>query len=532
MKVILYKNCILNKKYDEVIRNNTVLENYLNTLTKKEINIDDTYIKLNGELIIEFTKNDKINNVVAFDYNYIKLVNNNDNDNTISYAFIDKIEFWNECVRIEYTMDVWSSMLDKWSLRKSLVVNSLKTISGEPFEKVLPYIGNGGNSIHPINYEDTLAVIFKMQLYELTSGGNNKPIKWEGYCVYISSENGTNFDMSIYYRSVPAFLDKIIPKQQNNFWKVQYIDFYTGLEEIEENLYCNIVETYVLPVSYIKNSQTYAHFISTRRIENGTDVFYIMPLFNKVIVDNKTIRPDDTIISYGLFTKQIKYNYNGCPLECSIVLSCNADDFHLYFYALNFAAEITKEFLATQDYEPTTPDVLAQREIARKQQTIQGMTGIMTGIANNIIGQGKILIGGTLPGIGGAALTLSGGQDYINGIATVINSVEQIAAANAEKYVSNTPVNNDTSYLITALHGICVLKMGNIINTDESEKATLECGYKVSYFTDNLDINQDIVDYNSIKFNFIRVIGCSNEINEIISNILLNGTKIWYVIPT
>lgn len=541
MQVKLYKKCILNKQYSEVFRNRGLIENYLSQLDNKTFIVDDIYIKLQGEIIVEFKADEISNNELAFDYNYIRFFANNN----ITYAFIDRIEFWNECVKIYYTQDVWSSTVGKWNIRESFVSNSLRIIDGEPYSKILPYENNGDININYFtNQHDgtkTFSIIFKFQLYNLTSGGDYNPIVKEAYGVFtnvIPSGNNLSQYEDDYYidrYSLTYWLDYVARRMPQESWE------YKGTK-----YYCRLVETYVIPCKWVDNIiQSATDFVKYNNINyNNEYCLLILPIVQTTVYE-EIINANDKIISIGIFSQQIPYKFDGIDKKINITMYCTADEFHLYMALNSNLVEITKCFVSTQDYEPTTPDVLAQREIAKQQQTVKGITGIISGAVQIGVGMATAVAGGTLANSAGVASILGntsakiteakgsaieaqGVGGAVGGVMSMIEGVSNIGFANKEKYMSFNTANNDINVFFNAFYGLCYFEMLNIVNENESDNATKECGYEVGYITKNIDINNDTNNYNVLKFHFIRINGTTSEINEIISSILTNGVKIWY----
>ena len=125
----LYKNCILNNSYTEVFdtihkdsNNNTAFDRYINTLTKFEGSIADSYGSASGSFSIEldFLTNGTKDNI--YEYNYMLF---NDTDNNFKrYCFIDNIEVVNGYVIVRYSEDIWHTYSKDMNIRKSLLTNS------------------------------------------------------------------------------------------------------------------------------------------------------------------------------------------------------------------------------------------------------------------------------------------------------------------------------------------------------------------------------------------------------------------------
>ena len=118
LRLTLYKNCILNETYQNVIstalyNGQSVLERYLATLSSYVIpDIDETYYKNNGDLTFDL---ELINTSNIYEYNYMK-VEYFDEENVLilkRYCFIQNIRINNDIVILSYSEDVFSSYSNK-----------------------------------------------------------------------------------------------------------------------------------------------------------------------------------------------------------------------------------------------------------------------------------------------------------------------------------------------------------------------------------------------------------------------------------
>ena len=199
----LYKNCILNNSYSEVFdtihkdsNNNTAFDRYINTLTKFEGSIADSYGSASGSFSIEldFLTNGTKDNI--YEYNYMLF---NDTDNNFKrYCFIDSIEVVNGYVIVRYSEDIWHTYSKDMNIRKSLLTNSRKLQYGDwkiPFYvPPMEYEGNNALEIELLNKSSnfTYYVVCEFQQYQLTQSGeiSNRDI----FQVMIGHyENDTNY---------------------------------------------------------------------------------------------------------------------------------------------------------------------------------------------------------------------------------------------------------------------------------------------------------------------------------------------------
>ena len=428
MKVTLYKNCILNGNYTEVLRNTELIEDYLDRLQKTEFTIEDTYLKLSGELILEFSQNNIPNNMVIYEYNYVKIENNAENSENVIYAFIDNVEFWNECIKINYSTDTWTTFIGKWTLRESLVTNSYKTIAGETYEKVIPFVGNGKYTISSLfNLSGEVGIVFKFQLYDLVSGGNIDGLKYEGYYVYLKKIR--KIDDIVYYTGLP--IDNDFSNLLDTFQRIQNEKNW-NLRDEADKYYCRIVETYILPIEYLSIDSLYVAVdneqskdVCYNQSHAGSIPEYMFYELNTIpdenIVLTSYIPSNPFIYSVGVYTNQIPINFIGIERRLSVAISLTKDTFSLYMILNGNTIEITKSFEFIQDYGTLSADVYAQREIARQQATVKGICGIANGIAQIGIGVGSM--------VASMGTDVSGVAKVIGGIGSIVQSGYEIPSA-------------------------------------------------------------------------------------------------------
>lgn len=571
-RVNLYKNCILTSRNTEVFRTAELLETYLGTLDKPyiaDIDIANVYTTLSGDITIDATP-------LNGDFNYIKFQEFDDNNQVKQtvYAFIDSFRIVNDLLVISYSTDIWHTYIGKWTLRDSNVERSSVLLEGEPYNIPLFPINNGEVKVHtviPSNYSGTIngdfAIICKMQFYLLESGGQPQTIAREGYGVYrflqtpVNNEY-TEFNPITSIETLSSKLDTIMAWQQNKRWL---------LPGSSVSYYCFFSEVYVVPANWIEDFDLFHTNINNiYKYQKTSNLFDYFNFFSYGSNGLRTIRHnchnysingyysnidyyDKSLIkSIGLFTKQIPYQFNGLDKYASIEMSLTPDTINFYLAYETTLIDITDEFSMRQDYTIVTPDVLAQREIAKKQQTIQGITGIINDVSQIAVGVASIAagnlaggvgfggneafekaIGWNLPSSSGATPSsimhqASGGAGIVGGITNAVNHIAQISFANKAKYMGFTTANNYTAAILNAWFGFCFTVGDTIVNQNEVDKAISEVGYEVDYFTNNLDINNSQRSKMAIKFSFVRLTGLSTEICEMIASILMNGVKIWY----
>lgn len=576
--ITLYHNCILTPQYTEVFRTKALLKSYLETLDTAfsgVLEIDNVYTTLNGTITID---TDVIN--YETDFNYIRfqeyIVEEGENPMLAEevYAFVDSFRIINGLLVINYTTDIWSTYAGRWSLRESLVTNSYRTIAGEPFEKPLPYIYNPSQiTVRSLetyanpDTDDRFDIVMKIQLYKLISGGNIEysKFKYEGYVVYQGKLTSSGYNKLLNINTINDELDDIVFEQQRGYWRMHN----EGTIDPDE-YYCNITDLFVIPKSWNINNYVVTDADNNKiTMPANSMIFYrLTPIVASTEIKYYSVTAEDgynggaTIISYGIWSNQLKYDYDGINKHLQIHMCLDKDELHFYLRVNGVLTEITNQFKMLQDYEPVSPDVLAQREIARKQATIQGIvatvegasqvalnvaSAIATGGASETISEGANMLmkfnqkslasrlSATNPATTQKGISQAGG--VVGGIGKMVNGISSIVFANKAKYLGFQPTNNETDAITNAYYGICTcvitysatLMKNKIPNYEESNKAVREVGYNVDYITSNLDIiSSSITTHNVVKFAFVRIVGLSGEICDIIADILTNGVKIWY----
>lgn len=632
-RITLYHDCILSARYTEVFRNQTLLDAYLNGLTKPytgDIDIPKVYTTLTGTVSIDTSEFNNAYNT----FNYIKFEEIDDN-NVVKqkvYAFVDTIRIINDLYVITYSVDVWHTYFKDCTLRESLITNSLwreksnytSLLPLQPmFNGKRPDIDRDMTGVLPNN---DLCIIAKIQFYDLDNGTPKPETFKESYYV-LDFVKGlveqtqvptyefytfTSIERGIFQTSedgignntilLTNILDTLYQKQ-NSRWGLYTTKTISGVDyngfdfsnQITKR-YGNIVKLYVLPRRWITNNEsntkfkfdlelenTYCAFVvpdtETQTISylNGCNGICATPLSksnNDFVIYSKTIEKNYHNIALGFYTSYFKYDYIGRDIDVKITASINRDEFELYLYYNGCKTEITTLFEYMQDYTVVSAETYAQREIARKidtvsgiMGTIQGITQIAVGVATGALGganvaSGESILGALSDGVAfgghefaiqssalskfntGRMQEVHGGQGVVGGLSQLVNSTMKIWGAQADKYAPIHSQHNNSTAIINAQFGFIVYYSTGVLNLNEMDKAVREIGYQVNYITNNIDIDtasnlidksvldnslQLVENYNVVKFGFVRLVGLSTEICEKIASILTGGVKIWYV---
>lgn len=598
-RVNLYKNCILTARNTEVFRTAELLETYLGTLDKPytaDIDIANVYTTLSGDITIDATP-------LNGDFNYIKFQEFDDNNQVKQtvYAFIDSFRIVNDLLVISYSTDIWHTYIGKWTLRDSVVGRSLWRFATD-YTANLPVSPLFNGNKYDISRETIpnsgipktdVCIIAKLQFFKLSSGIPDRSTFTEQYYL-IENINLSLVNNIIRYDtptkaiftteglnglSFATNLEKLFQNQNANIWLTAKHNDSTGdYIDPTDAKYCNIVKLYILPEYWVAKRSNYFDF---QFIPNGHSFvmldtpaqaegkqFFAFSQLAKTNTDfeiyTKLINKDINNISIGFYTSLFKYDYIGRDTRISILASINPDEFSLYLCYNGTKTEITALFEFIQDYSVISAETVAQREIARKLDTVSGITGTIQGIA-------QVAIGATTMGMGLPSIPYTtanseldvfgipipsqrltspekvahGGGGIVGGISTAVNSIAKMWSANADKYAPIQSQHNYEMAIVNAQYGFIILRSTStsMINRIEVEKALRNIGYTVRYIVNTIDlsnISQEIThrlidlesnnidDYNIIQFDFVRLTGLSTKICEMIAAILMNGVKIWY----
>ena len=137
MFVTLYKKCILNNDYNEVIdcTSRSRIENnllkfyshfteYLDTLTSYTFSVEDTYITNEGSINLPLSLP---NNQELQEYNYMRIsyyATNQHTYRTTRYCFIDNIDIRNDIAVVSYSTDIWHTFSQYMTIRRSYLSRS------------------------------------------------------------------------------------------------------------------------------------------------------------------------------------------------------------------------------------------------------------------------------------------------------------------------------------------------------------------------------------------------------------------------
>lgn len=544
MIITLYKKSILNSEYSEVFYNTNLLLNYLNTLQNKKVEISDIYPKLNGTIILS-----NINLLDAYEYNYIKI----EGMNGTSFAFIDDIDVINNSAKIYYSMDVWSTFNGKWSLRDSLLSRTRFPDLYNTDFAYLPekYMSNGKSEFIKLMQVNYYTVICKLRLYNTAKEGEHT---YQGY-VYAMLGYGNYND-----GSAEEGNNKLSWIQANRVLSDLYsnMDRYKIFGNRFEGYYYEIDTSYIIPFNSIQNYFNY--FIGIINVDGTTTSFNSTALwysgldsvedYYTEIEENYEIPADDDVVGVGTYLNIVENSFDNNIKNIRIKLCLSSYDFRILMYVNGVANDITDYFNIDFPIGTLNASEAELKQLNRNLNNARVAINIVSGaidIASNIYSPiaGSTSVLGNLANMRGRGINkqkIAGRQASYSsalenniggigsGIAKVGNGIVDLIENNAPLY--EVGYTNDVlpNGWINCYYGIGYWKVSDIINKNYIDNLVAETGYRTKKFIKEIMyINSDEV-YDIVKFDFIRINGCTKIINDIISNILLNGTKIWYTI--
>ena len=572
LKITLYKNCVLNEKYQEVFSlgiktgtEKTVLENYLDTLTKKEIICDNVYYENEGELVFdnEIINENMIENIYSF--NYLKMILLDENEKKIwqRYCFIDKINIKNGCVYINYKEDIWSSYIDKVSFVSPSYLARSRVKNYRNFDigiKNLPFEYDGNNKLlyeRVISGSNGVQIVLEIQEYELETQGEYKKPRVSFYAMYIDNNSSAGIDIPTgrpyifdYDIAMNRIVYKIIPAVSKS--ALQFRPFYNPSQIVEENKFV-VGKIYLIPESF----NLYPKFSESDGIAGLNIIKYIsqQPInidgalceFGKINTETEVISGEITNdyknLLFGFLSSNIKLINNGTSISYRVFMIQDRFSFHLYLNILNEIIEITDNFLAEVPFSILTSEELSQQKIAlqlknlnydNKVQLLQ--YDIVGNFFKTIVGAG-MMEGGSY--VKGALTEIGGMKGFFSGIENTIKLRKEQDMINVPVYSQNKGTFTNISNKFNSVNGLMLFKINS-----ENDEFVKECinnfGYTVYEFINNdkfvqLDINgydyfKNLnINYNVIRFAIINLTGSfPREIALKLNEILNNGIKIWY----
>ena len=509
MKIILYKKCILNSNYTEVFRDKELLNNYLTTLVNKEITINVAFYNLSGVITVKFD-NTKLQ---AFDYNYMKIISENANSENLDeiFCFINNIDVSNNMALIDYTCDYWSTFNDKFSLRESLMSYSrLPLKNNYPYYLPLKYESNSPTILKTYGFEsgfsNSLRLVVELQIFRsLAQAGEIVPRITETVI----------FDKVLGIRSIDNLIDFLSTNENQK-------TYYSGVNiQPNDAMYFEMVNLYIIPDKWAKNildasgmgqisGYIYDETARFKEIHYNENEFASLINLSTFDEDN-IVNIDDNYrkhcVSFGFFTTQFPYVYNGYSKKTDFLCFIDSWNFNIYMQNENGLQEITELFNTELNFKAVSAEAIAQQKLQRKVQTAHGIGQAIAAASQIAGGILNLAVGGGTSGTSmtryrpdgsvssrkneferGAGGSTGGAIGQIgSGVSNMISGIANIASANANQYVNSSIVDNYNMAKLNAYYGFCFLLLDDnkIINKEQVESCINETGYKVNYFWDS-----------------------------------------------
>ncbi len=599
MKITLYKNCILTDNYHEVFDltlktvdgvKSSVFTDYLKSLEKTEITLENMYYTRNMTFIFSFSGEKRYEEV--YSYNYCKI----EVEDLVRYCFITDIILCNTVVKYKTKEDIWSNYALDMNIRNSYLARSYKLKYkdknidfyklpiGYQSNEMLKYVPLVGDKTY-IDYKNNLMnIVMQVQFYKLSDTKQTE--RQTRTIILMNKKAGTGYtNLTLTAKEACNFI--------NRFEALVYDKEFNKGNDLKDNIldttkvYAQIDNVTCVPAiwglgSTAENGDDNAisatfNFIP-EPITGGTappfDNYALVNLpkaFNQflnytysspVAMYQFILKNNFKLLSIGTRTSQFAIETNGTNFEVDIAVTMDDVDFKIFLETQGKSIEITNDFIYDVPFESLTADVAAQRKIARNTAVYRGVSSIASGalqIARSV--KGVYLSGGSveqgginynLPmvytenpvsnfeptaeysyerinegGITGVDFDKNASRGVIG---KVSDGILQISNALAPKYTSNYGTFAKSNGLLNACCGGiigCEIKPDNEIIVNNFIKQT---GYIVYEFINNdIIFNQDFTDFNILQFDFCWVSGrFPAYIRNKLEQILTSGFKIWY----
>lgn len=532
LKITLYKSCVLNETYQNVFsianRNNkTILELYLDRLSKYVIECENVYYENSGEIVFDY---DLISDDVAtniYDYNYMK-VEQFDDEELITlerYCFVNSIQIKNGCVYLDYKEDVWSSYIGKVAGINDSYLSRTRLKSrlylNEPCELPVKYDGNNTPVIYDLLDMFLYYALVEIQLYDISTGDEPKTYRNTKYYLV----RGSIYEQGSYKMSANGLelmiqdLMIIMPSDQIGGHNFEVGDIYILNSDFD-----------------LENK---LEFDTEQQI--GTSGLYVKGLkdkpvsFSGITLVTQTVLNNYYNISIGTFDKQIPIINNGTSFDFSIVMYYSCSNICIQLRCLNQIIDITSSYR----YDIPVASIRAEEYTQRKIQynlEKQNME-LQTDEGNrwNTVASGFFgFIGNVLRlNFGGAWDSFSKAL-YKGPFFDWQKENNKLFSITEPQYTNARGVFGNNSSIVNYRIGLFLLRV-NPDNTDFVKQTINNTGYKVYHYTrdfNSLNIKTDMYNtlhYDFLKFDSIDIYGSfPREIAKMLNSIFETGVKIWY----
>lgn len=530
LEFTLYKDCILNETYKNVFslakRNDkTILELYLEKLTKYIFECNDVYYENSGEFVFDYNLIDENIKRTIYEFNYLKIreFDNDDNLSLVRYCFIDKIFIKNDVVYLSYKEDIWHSYIDKAKGINESYMSRTRYRSrlylDEPIELPVEYDGNNELSISEEIYNSLLYCLIEVQVYEQVSA--DEPRAYRDVKYYIVKGNG-----STGYKQLATEIETLITDLEI-FMTDQLLGGYNY----------EIGDVYIVNADFdLENKLSFG-----TEIQLGSTGIYFKPLsrnansFKGIKLVEKTILNDYKNYSIGTFDHQVKLINNGTSFTVSVYMFYSNGNIVFQMRLLNQIIDITNSFKYEIPVSSIRAEEFTQRKInlnlEKQNLNIDLDEGkFWSGWFGNMIGFVEGIVKGKYS---------KGYREFVGGMYETPFFDRQklgnkLDAITAPQYSNSKGTFGNNSGICNYRQGIFILKI-NPDNADYVKYSINNKGYKIYHYTrdiNNLNLFTDMystIHYDYQKFELMDIYGSfPREIASALNDIFENGVKIWY----
>lgn len=597
MKITLYKNCILNNKYQNVLSTKTItgqttsiLDTYLNSLTKLELTLNNIYYENDMEIVIDYDLITRelliIRTDNIYDFNYAKIEEINGTSvlqpDLVRYCFIKHIEIKNGCVYIETEEDIFSSFFNKVSNTQTCnLISSRLCHYGNKiltYRKLpLPYDGNNILSINSIGTNTKCKIICEIQTY-LMDDEVNYNARRSHLCVVEGSIYDTIQATYVWKKSYTKYelytIIKELLSQVGTGHKMITTGHYGQGSGYRNEYFYEIGNIYIIPDTFNITS-LYTSCLSQQEVieanvnfsnstlellSTGGTSYPPVLVFDKLKDDYKNqlitvhsdyLENDFSIVSIGTFGTQIPVEPNGTDIDYRFTISYDDMNIAIQFNCANKVIDVSKDFLYVQHYNLVSSDITIQRKIELAITSLNYDKNILSlkdselnyafGAVKNLVGIGNAVASENVPsGISNAiSIGENAGHAYYNEelqnkISLQKNIFNQPHYCNSK---GNFITSNSFLSYFTPIYEMHIT--ADNLNYIKDTINTL--GYSVFEYTNTtngvsfnalFDCDNAITlnaKYDYLRFAFPNVYGkFTNDIAKKLNDILSSGIKIWY----
>ena len=569
MNITLYKNCPIPDDYG-MIWNNTVIyrtaktahQTLLDSLTSVTINIADIYLNDNGEIILDL---EDVNNAIWFnDYNYmsyeIQRTSENDHKTTTTntytfngsdlpvnkyvnylkrYAFIDKVEYFNDCIKIHYKSDIWSTyspmITDAFGILSNYSKDNLFRITSYNsgthkyslssiyyYHLNLPeeYYSNGKLKCYGLDglgerteidswYNKKCYCIVQVQFSDSVNQGQVSK-RLIDTCILMHSDTNATLTMShtvddwsnllvnLLQKQATANAATIYPSQDTMHFEISNIYFipfnicsFTGTNPYEfdvwEDVLTDVNNFVFLQACRSAQVQITANdefeFISLARYCDYTMAGMKTDVLNhNFLLCDRELDNDLKRIGIGFYTNVIPIDQTNVHIKLKYGVRFAFDNYNVRIYLemnqkiIEITNDLSVEFPISVESGNATQLQALTRTVANQKNASNAAFGVMKGISTAAVGGAAAAATGGV----GAALGAGGIVSGIMGAAqSVTNAAIESKMINAKVYQTSKGAAADSTGFINAYYGLLSFKI-TPINEIEMTHLIKRKGYILS----------------------------------------------------